>query len=732
MEFQMSKPSISVIPEPRRIQYREGIFSLPKKTVVQIFSSGKNDLSFLAGEIKKEFKDQGISKIVFKRSENKTSRLGLLIGEEKDSCDLFSPSLETPIGPEGYILDCDPRRIVLVAQDPAGLFYACQTLFQIIRKENKNVSIPAVRIEDAPEMRVRGVQIELSFLTPRLATIKAMLRQFARYKINTVLISYLDKFKFEKHPLAGHPDAFSKNQIRELDALARSLHIDLVPILQCFGHAENVLRHPEYAHLREGQEIHTQFCPEHPGSFRVFQEMAEEILSVHSSPYFHIGADETYYLGHCPKCKKMVEREGKVGLFLSYVNKACDFIVRKGKTPILWDDIFCKSPSDLKKLHKKAVISYWDYFPADPQNPFVFFRGEGYYCDKTFWKNKKWWGGEFVSRSNCRDFQDLEPKTMEHYRSYFTSTGDLNYLRPFPFYKFYQDKGFATVGCPAVRGGEYGYIIPDYARRMSNTLQMIRVVAEHGGLGAINTSWSEIASPEELTIYPLIATAEFSWAHGRLLPETFDQKFIRRFFGSTDPRLIAAMKTIGGKNPPLCFSTGERTDLCDKGGFLPASESLKDLLDIRINNEMSSADLPNTLAEFQGIQACVLEALAFLNQSKQKVKGNQHLYDHLILAARTLLHKIDQFFLFYSIEKKLSSKPTAKDSEAKHLLKRLTELVKNVRQIKNENEKLFFKTYTPSSVKARSAMMFEGEVEKMNEYLKKLKNNFGEKKKCPA
>ncbi len=716
----MSKTSISIIPEPRKIQYREGSFSFSPKTRIQLFSPSGTDLSSLVGVLKKEFQEQGISNVLFDRLKITSARLGILIGDEKSPPTVFSPYLDTDIVPEGYILDCDPRRIVLVAGDAAGLFYAAQTLFQIIRNENKKISVPAVRIEDAPEMRVRGVQFDLSFLNPRLTTIKAMLRQFARYKINTVLVSYWDKFKFEKHPLASHPDALSKAQVRELDALAQSLHIDLIPILQCFGHSENVLRHSEYAHLREGEAIHTQFCPEHPGSFHIFKEMAEEILAVHSSPYFHIGADETYYLGHCPKCQKAVQKKGKVGLFLRYVNKVCDFIIGKGKKPVLWDDIFCKSPADLTKLHQQAVISYWDYFPNDPQNPFVFFRGEGYCCDKTFWKNKKWWGGEFASLSNCRDFRDLGAERMEHYRPYFTSGGNLNYLRPFPFYRFYQDKGHATLGCPAVRGGEYGYIIPDYTRRMSNTLQMIQVVAEHGGLGVINTSWSEIASPEELTLYPLIATAEFSWAHGRLLPVTFDQKFIRRFFGSSDPRLTATIKAIGGKTPPLCFCTGDRPDLCDKGGFLPISETLKGMLDIRIKKAMSSAELLTTLAEFREIQTEVREGLIFLNKLRRKIKDHHHLYDHLILAARTVLHKIEQFFLFYSIEKKLCSNPGTKESQAVHLRKQLRELIKVARHLKQENEKLFLKTYSLSSVKARSAMMFEGELEKMDEYLKIL------------
>ncbi|MCX6992509.1 MAG: family 20 glycosylhydrolase [Kiritimatiellaeota bacterium] len=712
--------NLSIIPEPKRILHRKGCFVLKDQVTVFYTAASGFAKNILEEELALcKVKNISFSKVPAKSHKNLSALKAIVIADSKfpDDLQAFRDTLsQITIEPEGYIIDVNSGRIILVADDDAGLFYACQTLFQIIGQEGKTVTIPAVRIEDAPEMKIRGAQIELSFLMPSFAMIESLLKTYARYKINTVLISYLDKFKFDKHPLISHPDALSKDQIRRLDALARSLHIKLVPILQCFGHAENILKHPQYAHLREGKDIHTQFCPENPGSLALFKEMAGEMLEVHSSRCFHIGADEAYYLGSCPKCKPIAAKEGKVGLFLKYVNKVCAFLVAQGKTPVLWDDILCKSPSKLKKLHPKAAITYWDYAPADPQNPFVYFRGEGYYCNKQYWKAKKWWGGDFVHLGNCRDFKDLPPERMKHYRPYFTSTNNLNYIHPFPFYKFYQDSGYPTIGCPAVRGGEYSYIIPDYTRRMSNILQMIRVAAENNGLGVINTSWSEMASPEELALYPMIATAEFAWSCGRLSPATFDQKFSRQFFGMPDTRLIAAMKTVGARNPPLCFCTGERADLCAKGDFAPTRGSYKTLLDKRIASAFSAPELPDLLAELARLRTATQDALNVLNELKRQVVVNKEVFHHLVLAARNQLHKIEQFFIFQSAEKKVHSVAPIAPRERKQILAQLAKLAQDARHLKRANEKLFSKTYTPSSVRSRSAMMFEGELEKMRDY----------------
>ncbi len=700
--------TLCVIPEPKHVFFREGFFTLTANTGVRIAPQSPS----LENTLKEGLSGFGIRKI----STATLRRFGpfkvVIFEPSNRSCELesFCRTLDqTTIEPEGYILDSNTDRVILLAKDDAGLFYACQTLFQIIRTVGKKNGIPAVRIEDVPQMRVRGAQIEPFFLTPTIESIEAQLRTFARYKLNTVLFCYTNKFKFDRHPLASHPDAYTKDQLKKLDALAQSLHINLVPVLQCFGHAENVLKNPEYAHLREGPDIHTQFCPEHPGSFQVFKEMAEEMMAVHSSPYFHIGADETYFLGHCPKCRKIVEKEGEIGLFLKYVNRVCDFIVSKGKIPVLWDDMFCKSPGKIKKLHPKATICYWDYFPADANNPFVFFRNEGYFCDEAFWKNRKWWGGDFTKSGRCHDLSELDAERLKHYTPYFSETGNFNYLRPFPFHKFYQDAGYPTIGCAAVRGGEYSYICPNYTRRLSNILSMIQVVAKNAGQGVIATTWSEIASPEELTMYPLVATAEFSWSGNHIRPETFDRKFIREFFGCDDPRLIAALHAIGTREIPLSFNSEQRADLCAKGGVNPIDVTYAMLFDKRIADLLASPDLPNIAAELETIKTDVESTLDFLLASKRSIRRNKHIYDHLILAARTVIHKIDQFFLVRAVEKSLEPRASLK--------KQCIKLLADMRRLKSDHERLFSKTYLQTSIRDRSAMMFEGEMEKINQYI---------------
>jgi len=287
-------------------------------------------------------------------------------------------------------------------------------------------------------------------------------------------------------------------------------------------------------------------------------------------------------------------------------------------------------------------------------------------------------------------------------------------LRPFPFHQFYQDAGYPTIGCATVRGGEYGYLCPDYTRRLSNIRTMIQTVSRNSGPGVITTTWSEIGSPEELTLYPLVAAAEFCWSGDQIQPDTFDRKFAREFFGSEDPRLIHAIRSIGTREIPLMYNVGQRADLCDKGGVNPVDVTYAMLFDRRIAETLASPDLPNVKVELAAIRTDVESALAFLRSNRRSIRRNRHVYDHLVLAARTIIHKIDLFFLVCAVERGAQSTSRLRD--------RCRTLLADMRRLQSDHERLSSKTYRRTGVRKRIAMMFEGEMAKMKDYLARLQS----------
>src|SRR5439155_1128821 len=81
----------------------------------------------------------------------------------------LDPAL-TSLGAEGYRLDVTLGRVAIRAPQPAGTFYAIQTLRQLLppaifrqaRVPTAVWTIPAVSIEDSPRFRWRGIHLDVA------------------------------------------------------------------------------------------------------------------------------------------------------------------------------------------------------------------------------------------------------------------------------------------------------------------------------------------------------------------------------------------------------------------------------------------------------------------------------------------------------------------------------------------------------------------------------------------
>jgi len=124
-----------------------------------------------------------------------------------------------------------------------------------------------------------------------------------------------------------------------LTKYARERHIEITPLVQGLGHATFILKHPEYAHLRELEYNRWAFCPMDEGTYQVLFDMYLDAMeATPGSRYLHIGGDEVGNIGLCPRCKDFAEKEGVFALNLYWLNKVCQFVSDHGRIPIFWDD----------------------------------------------------------------------------------------------------------------------------------------------------------------------------------------------------------------------------------------------------------------------------------------------------------------------------------------------------------------------------------------------------------
>ena len=185
---------------------------------------------------------------------------------------------------------------------------------------------------------------------------------------NGILLEYEDMFPFWgslKPAAAGN--AYSLRDVKAILDLAKSHNLEVIPLIQTFGHLEMFLKLPEFRNLREVDEFPQAICPSKNDSFTLVQQIIDQVMTVHpTAKWLHIGCDEVYHIGYCEKCR-MKSRDD---LFLNHVARVAKYVRDKYNViPIIWDDMLRQFPNgkiNEYRLGELGVeIMLWNYIKGN-------------------------------------------------------------------------------------------------------------------------------------------------------------------------------------------------------------------------------------------------------------------------------------------------------------------------------------------------------------------------------
>lgn len=278
--------------------------------------------------------------------------------------------------------------IELYGGSDAGILYGIQTLRQLI--EAYGAVLPCMEIEDYPDIPNRGFFHDVTRgRIPTLVTMKAMADQLAYYKINQLQLYIEHSFLFKDFSEVWRDDTpLTPEEILELDAYCKNLHIDLIPSVASFGHLYKVLRTKTYSGLCELPDAdkppysiykrmaHHTLDTSNPESFEFVKKMLSEFMPLFSSDYFNFCADETFDLGK-GRSKELADRIGVNNMYVDFVKRISDFVIASGKKPMFWGDIICGFPEALEKLPKDIICLNWGYDPKQDERVTKIFADAG-------------------------------------------------------------------------------------------------------------------------------------------------------------------------------------------------------------------------------------------------------------------------------------------------------------------------------------------------------------------
>ncbi|KAJ9592969.1 hypothetical protein L9F63_015339 [Diploptera punctata] len=220
----------------------------------------------------------------------------------------------------------------------------------------------------------RIVHLDLKGAPPRVSYYEEFFPLIRNLGATGVLIEYEDMFPFNGPLLQDLPayNAYSISDIKRILHLAASNDLQVIPLIQTFGHLEFLLKLQRFMELREVQKypqftFPNKFCKSH----RITVCVVHQIVALHPGiKYLHIGCDEVYYLGECVRCGLMMvdHQWSKKQLFLHHQGSPIRYIREKHReiVPLTWDDEFRDlSASELVEwgIPKLLEPVVWKYTP---------------------------------------------------------------------------------------------------------------------------------------------------------------------------------------------------------------------------------------------------------------------------------------------------------------------------------------------------------------------------------
>ena len=275
---------------------------------------------------------------------------------------------------EAYRLIIQPTGTEIYACSEAGAFYAMQTLGMLHRQGAGTVCCQ--QISDAPDLPFRGFMLDVTRgRVPTMESLKDIIRQLARYKINTLQIYIENAFLFrEMEGIVDKDNCLTSEEFRQLDDWCYANYIELIPTFACFGHLYDLLQAPQYRHLAELEEYTPQYhyWPEkmlhhtldvyNPDSFALVKSLLDQVFPLFRSSTVNICCDETFDL-----CRGRNRGKDTAQAYIGFAKMITAYAKFCGKQVQMWADIALKYPTIIPELGGDVTFLNWNYSATPPE-----------------------------------------------------------------------------------------------------------------------------------------------------------------------------------------------------------------------------------------------------------------------------------------------------------------------------------------------------------------------------
>ncbi|MCC9642483.1 family 20 glycosylhydrolase [Rhodopirellula sp. JC740] len=228
---------------------------------------------------------------------------------------------------ESYVLVAGESGVRISANSFQGIAHGTSSLLQLL--DGDSMEIPAVEIEDKPSAPYRALMVDVARTPHSIGVIRDSVRLCRLYKVRYLQLHLTDHqlFTFPFPEVTDHLEKnphYSLDELKELVAYADDRGVTIIPELDLPGHSGRLLQSGYLPDARNDADVAA------PENYEKVGRIVDAMIDVFaSSPYFHIGGDES------GAGKRLIP-------FLSEINRR---VRARGKRLLVWEG-FHGAPTD--------------------------------------------------------------------------------------------------------------------------------------------------------------------------------------------------------------------------------------------------------------------------------------------------------------------------------------------------------------------------------------------------
>lgn len=210
---------------------------------------------------------------------------------------------------------------------------------------------------------------------PKPETLKELFIRLAAFGYDRVYFYCEDTMQIENEPFYGHlRGRYSFDELREIDAYAYELGIEVVPCIQTLAHLNCLFKWNEYAQCNDTADILLIDCDR---TYQLINNIFSTISHCFRSKHVHIGMDEAYLVGR-GKHMDMYGYEEKHDLLKRHIDMVMNIADKYGFSAEIWSDMYFReafggyytaegqlSDEICREIPQNVGLVYWDYWNRD-------------------------------------------------------------------------------------------------------------------------------------------------------------------------------------------------------------------------------------------------------------------------------------------------------------------------------------------------------------------------------